>query len=125
MTDCGLIILCLNRSPSGNIPLFFLNIEDLMNKLRNRSKCTIVLGDFNINFGINNSTQKDKLLNLFTSYNLEATVANITMYGDGCETISHQMFINKQTCNSDVEVADKKHASVKYIEMRRIKKVAI
>ena len=71
------IIICIYRSPSGDIECFIEKLIEILDQLCTSSKYIIVCGDFNINFSVN-SNVSNNIKQLFSSYSLNSHVTGIT-----------------------------------------------
>lgn len=79
---CGVVIctdfseitvLSFYRAPAGKISIFLKQLESLLSHLFTKTKDIIILGDFNVNFLIDNMGRND-LSHLMNSFNLTALV---------------------------------------------------
>ena len=64
-----LIVLCVYRAPTGDINLFFKQLEMILSKIIQSHGTLVVCGDLNINF-LKNSNAASELLSLMNSRNL-------------------------------------------------------
>lgn len=71
------IIICIYRSPSGDIECFIEKLIVILDQLCTSSKYIIVCGDFNINFSVN-SNESNNIKQLLSSYSLTSHVTGIT-----------------------------------------------
>ena len=69
----NVIILCIYRSPGGNLVYFLDQLDSILNSLENLKTEFIICGDFNINY-IRVNNKKTQLENLLNMYNLTSTV---------------------------------------------------
>ena len=69
----NVIILCIYRSPGGNLVYFLDQLDSILNSLENLKTEFIICGDFNINY-IRVNNKKTQLENLLNMYNLIGTV---------------------------------------------------
>lgn len=67
------IVIVLYRSTSGDIAIFFRNLEYILGKLATEQKQIILVGDFNITFNTK-SNHREKLVNLCSAYNLSFAI---------------------------------------------------
>jgi exonuclease III len=87
-------ILCVCRSPSGNISYFLNSLESVLNQLFMNSINLIICGNFNINYLVNTNT-KLQLDSLLLSYDLYSTVDFPTRISNYSSTAIDNMFIDK------------------------------
>jgi exonuclease III len=69
----GIIVICIYRSPDGQIGTFFDKLEMLIQKLIEKHKTLILCGDWNINL-LQPSPHAKDLNYLFLRYNLKSIV---------------------------------------------------
>ena len=86
-------IMTIYRSPSGDFQYFINTLEMILNKIHNSFNDIILCGDFNINYYIN-STLKQSLDSLITSYGLSSIVTFPTRIQRNSCTIIDNIFIN-------------------------------
>lgn len=67
------IIIVLYRSPVGNLNTFETKLETILHNISNENKNIIITGDFNIDFS-KNSKQKQRLVNILTTFDLHLTI---------------------------------------------------
>lgn len=88
-----LTILCVYRSPSGNINNFISKLESVLFKLSKGTRKIILCGDFNINFLLNNN-DKMNLLDMLNTFNLRQTVTFPTRITTNTATLIDNIFVN-------------------------------
>uniref|UniRef100_A0A1Y1LAR2 Reverse transcriptase domain-containing protein n=1 Tax=Photinus pyralis TaxID=7054 RepID=A0A1Y1LAR2_PHOPY len=93
-----LIVVCVYRSPSGNINLFFECLYSLLDSIICLNSDVILCGDFNINL-LDNTTDKNEFVNLLTSYNLKATISTPTRVTSTTATLIDNVFTNLSSHN--------------------------
>jgi hypothetical protein len=54
LVDYGYIIVCIYRSPDGNLWIFLKNLELIMQKIQSRNKKFLLCGEWNLNFMLDN-----------------------------------------------------------------------
>ena len=86
-------IVTIYRSPSGDFQYFINTLEKILSKIHNNSNDIILCGDFNINYYIN-STFKQSLNSLVTSYGLSSIITFPTRIQKKSRTIIDNIFIN-------------------------------
>jgi exonuclease III len=69
----GIIVICIYRSPDGQIDTLFNKLEMIIKKLIEKHKTLILCGDWNINL-LQSSPHAKELNNLFVRYNLKSIV---------------------------------------------------
>ena len=70
-------IVCVYRSPSGNMDIFIKNIEIVLYKVTHMNRLVILCGDFNTNF-IGDDPAASTLEQIFLCYGLTAQVKGVT-----------------------------------------------
>nr|CAI5847735.1 unnamed protein product [Callosobruchus analis] len=102
VTEIGLVIISVYRPPSGNLEVFLEIIENILTLVSKHSN-VVVAGDFNIHFNYANS-QRDRLIDLFDSFNFFKTI-HVPTRGSNCLdnifiNFSHEYF--KASCDNPV-----------------------
>nr|CAI5862359.1 unnamed protein product [Callosobruchus analis] len=102
VTEIGLVIISVYRPPSGNLEVFLEIIENILTLVSKHSN-VVVAGDFNIHFNYANS-QRDRLIDLFDSFNFLKTI-HVPTRGSNCLdnifiNFSHEYF--KASCDNPV-----------------------
>ena len=69
----GIIVICIYRSPDGQIGTFFDKLEKIIQRLIEKHKTLILCGDWNINL-LQSSPHTKELNDLFLRYNLKSLV---------------------------------------------------
>ena len=90
-----LCIMSIYRSPTGDLQYFLNNLEKILSRIYKNFNDIILCGDININYHIN-STFKQSLDSLITSYGLSSIVTFPTRIQKESYTIIDNIFIN--TC---------------------------
>jgi hypothetical protein len=94
-----LCIMTIYRSLTGDFQYFISTIEKILNKIHNNSNDIILCGDFNIDYHINSSF-KQSLDSLITSYGLSSIVTFPTRIQKNSQTIIGNIFINTFKLNN-------------------------
>lgn len=81
----NIIIICIYRSPNGELNIFFDIINQILNKITQINKYIYIYGDFNINL-MNNTSAKKDFSNLIESYNLCFLITDPTRVTSRSET---------------------------------------
>ena len=99
----NLYILCLYRSPTGNIETFLIKLDSVLSQL-NINSVVILCGDFNIDIldKLNNNTQN--LLNLLFCYNISVLVDQPTRITCHSATAIDYVCSNIELDNVDCQV---------------------
>lgn len=77
ITSFNIIIICIYRSPSGNINMFFNIVSQLLDMVREGNKKIFIYGDFNIDI-LSNTVDKTAFCDLIKSYNFDFLINDIT-----------------------------------------------
>jgi hypothetical protein len=102
LTQFNTVIICVYRTPNSNIKIFIETMDITINKLLNKGKKIIILGDFNIDFlGNRVNLQLHTMLN---SYGLEAIVDVPTRIGARSQTAVDQIILSKRLWEHNFEV---------------------
>ncbi|KAG5887277.1 hypothetical protein JTB14_030455 [Gonioctena quinquepunctata] len=90
-----MIILCINRAPTGKLNVFFDILYDLITKLNNQylNHKIIISGNFNIDFKIDNDNKKE-FISLLEIFNLHITITTPTRITCYSETIIDNIITN-------------------------------
>ncbi|CAH0555186.1 unnamed protein product [Brassicogethes aeneus] len=88
------IIVCVYRSPNGNINVFINLINDLLENIKCENCYVIVCGDFNIDFGNNQNINNNLVCDLFSSFGLHSHVNENTRVGTNSATRIDNVFSN-------------------------------
>ncbi|KAJ8704333.1 hypothetical protein PYW08_013057 [Mythimna loreyi] len=91
----GQIFLCVYRPPASNLTFFLIIIEEILNKLIKDNKLVFVCGDLNIDLLVD-SSDKSKLLSLFSSFNLKCIFKEATRITPTSASCIDNIFTN---CN--------------------------
>lgn len=88
LATLNLTLICIYRSPQGDIDIFFEKLEQILTELYNKYHTgkIIITGDFNVNV-ISNSTHKTQLLNLISTFNIRCvfdTPSRVTAFSKTC-----------------------------------------
>jgi len=86
-------IMCIYRSPTGNIPYFVYQLELIQNKIYITSTKIIVCGDHNINY-FNDNSKKHLSDLLLASFKLFSTVKFPTRISNNSCTLIDNIYIN-------------------------------
>ena len=114
------MIVCLYRSPSGDISLFFEKLDSILNTIANVEKTNfIVCGDFNIDFQMESNHQKF-LRNLFSDYGGKSIVKQPTRVTMNSSSQIDNVFTNLRNCDSFVEDCTFSDHSVIYFEIKHV-----
>jgi hypothetical protein len=92
LPEYKLYIVCIYRSPDGQVDKFLDKLELVVQKLLMKDKMLILCGDWNIVFLHEGSNQKDLLLR----YNLVNTVHSPTRITKSTSTLIDVIIINKK-----------------------------
>lgn len=87
------IIICIYRTPDGNLKNFDKNLELLLNSFFDPNFTIVICGDRNIDFLVD-SNEKKNLLNITNSYNLIATVNSATRITKFSRTAPDQILVH-------------------------------
>ena len=87
-------VLCVYRSPTGNISYFLSALESILNQLYNNSTNIIMCGDININY-LDNTNNKQLLDALLASYGLQSIVTFPTRVKNYSSTAIDNFFIDR------------------------------
>jgi hypothetical protein len=77
LIDHNLLVVCIYRSPDGQIDIILKKLEYFLSKLTHKKNSLVLCGDWNINTFNDNRYQKD-LLGLLERYNMVSTVITPT-----------------------------------------------
>ena len=91
-----LSIVCIYRSPDGQLEEFLNKLEVVILKLLNKNKILILCGDWNIDLLREDNDKKD-LMDLLLRYNLVNTVKSPTRITPNTKTLLDVIVINKST----------------------------
>ena len=86
-------IVTIYRSPSGDFQYFVNSLEKTLSKIHNSTNDIILCGDFNINYSIN-STCKQSMDSLISSYGLSSIITFPTRIQNTTRTIIDNIFLN-------------------------------
>lgn len=86
------IVICVYRSPSGDVNFFLQNLFDLLDNVSDGRNKVIVCGDFNINFK-NNSNDAKATINMFAGFNLVPMVTEDTRVTADSSTLIDNVFV--------------------------------
>ena len=87
-------IVCIYRSPDGQLDKFLNKLELVIQKLLNKNKKLLLCGDWNIDFLPEDSDQKN-LTDLLLTYNLVNTVKSPTRMTSSAQILLDVIIINK------------------------------
>jgi exonuclease III len=93
-----IIILCIYRSPSGNVEQFIMQFEKILKYIYKPKFEIIACGDFNVNF-LENSSKLHQIIFLFQSYNLFQVVDFPTRITKDSSTAIDSIFLNYSRLN--------------------------
>lgn len=98
--NLNIFLISIYRAPNGDLHIFLKNLEIILDKLSKRTHYSIIIcGDININFlsTAYNIHEKDrnKLINLVRSYNLDAIIDTPTRQSKNTQTAIDQIFLDK------------------------------
>ncbi|XP_049766294.1 uncharacterized protein LOC126095559 [Schistocerca cancellata] len=88
-----LIIICIYRSPDGNLNDFCHQLEAALNTIKNFNKTVIICGDFNIDFQ-EISKDQQSLMTLLETYNIKATIDSPRIVTPTTSSTIDQILIN-------------------------------
>ena len=94
LVDYKLYIVCVYRSPDGQIDIFLNKLENLIRKLTTKKKSLLLCGDWNIDTLSAHRNQKD-LVNLLQRFNLVNTVIHPTRETTYTSSSIDVMIINR------------------------------
>ena len=86
-------IICVYRSPTGNIHYFVNQLELILNKIYKTSTKIIVCGDYNVNY-FNDDSTKHLSESLLASFRLFSTVKFPTRISNNSCTLTDNIYIN-------------------------------
>jgi len=87
LVDYVYIIVCIYSSPDSNFLIFKKkNLELIIQKIQPRNKKSLLCGDWNLNFMVNNKRLQE-LQNLLESYNMTNTVKSPTRITPSTESV--------------------------------------
>ena len=101
----NVVTICVYRSPSGDLDLFFSIVSDALNRLSDY-KQIIICGDFNVKFGTSDDPAV-KLCDLFSSHGFIRTISGATRLDNCLDNIFVNFSVNMfetelhDTCMSD------------------------
>jgi hypothetical protein len=95
LPEYKLLIVCIYRSPDGQVDKFLDKLESVVQKLLMKGKILILCGDWNIDLLHEGSYQKD-LTGLLLRYNLVNTVQSPTRISNSTSTLIDVIIINKK-----------------------------
>jgi hypothetical protein len=95
------VVVCVYRSPTGNLSYFLEQLELLLNRIYKLSSEIILCGDFNINYLYDNP-RKDELDSLLASFNLRSVINFPTRISSKSCTLIDNIFINNHLCDFSV-----------------------
>lgn len=90
----NLIILCVYRPPASKLLSFIFIMEEILNKLCRNIKEIHVCGDFNVDI-LTDSSDRNKLLSLFNSFNLNHIFNEPTRVTGTSSTCLDNVFSNR------------------------------
>jgi hypothetical protein len=92
--SCTIIIITVQRSPTGNIAYFLNNLEAALNQVYNNTVVIMLRGDFNVNY-LSDNQKKQALNSLLTKYSLYSTIDFPMRIHNNSHTRIDNIFINK------------------------------
>jgi exonuclease III len=98
-------IVCIYRSPDGQLNKFLNKLELVIQKLVNKNKTLLPCGYWNIDFLRENNDQKD-VTDLLLRYNLVNTVKSPTRITTSTNTLLDVIIINKKHCKKPATVIE-------------------
>lgn len=99
-----IIVIVVYRSPlSGNLNIFFRNLELMLTKLMRYNYKIILVGDFNINFNVQ-SDILDQMLDLCNSFDLSVKIYEYTRITQNSATCIDNIITNISEHNIEVGV---------------------
>lgn len=98
-----IIVICIYRSPNGNIDVFFQKLQECLDWAAKRKICNRVIigGDFNIDF-MQNNKQVSAIQEILLAYNFEIKIKQPTRITAHSATCIDNFFINFDS--GDVQV---------------------
>jgi hypothetical protein len=125
LSDLGIILACIYRSPDSDFDKFLSKLDILITKVHSKGKRLILCGDLNVNF-LQHSGKLEDLQNLLLMSNLTNTVKSLTRVVSHMETLTDIIIVNntydeKLTATLNVHYSDHL-AQVLYIKMKKLPK---
>lgn len=77
IVEYKIILVCIYRTPTANVKIFFKKLHLLLDKLKSFKKHIIITGDWNIDT-LKKSNMSDELIETLTSYNLDLHIKTPT-----------------------------------------------
>jgi hypothetical protein len=93
LLSCEICIVTIYRSPTGDFQYFIDNLKKILSMIYSNTMKIIICGDININYLID-STHKQLLDSLLTSYGLCSTVQFPTRIQNNSHSAIDNIFIN-------------------------------
>lgn len=98
-------VVCLYRSPSGNLATFTDYLFDLLDEVAHVDQAQIICGDFNVNF-LEKTEPTNSVISVFDCFNLIPCVFSPTRVSPTSSTLIDNIFVNnlkdKFVCTSEV-----------------------
>lgn len=87
------IIVCVYRAPSGNFPIFLVQLEKILSAIFKHTAEIIICGDFNVDY-LSNSPNKFQLDMLMKAFNLQSVIKFPTRIQGNSQTLIDNIFID-------------------------------
>jgi hypothetical protein len=94
----AIIVICIYRSPDGNIDTFLNKLELILQQLTVKCKTLMLCGEWNINF-FQTNLQTRELNNLLLRYNLKDVVNGPTRITKNTATLLDVVITNEKSIN--------------------------
>lgn len=89
-----IIIVCLCRSPNGNLNIFLNSLNDVLDILNCANNSVVICGDFNVDFNIASSVDTTQVCDLMSSFDLQSHVKENTRITASTATRIDNIFSN-------------------------------
>lgn len=96
------VIVCIYRSPQGNIEIFKNNLNGLLEQMHGKFELILLCGDWNINFNENNNVVVLSIVDLMGSFGLKCCINECTRVTAHSATLVDVVFSNIQGVNCKV-----------------------
>ena len=103
VSNINLYVLCIYRSPLGNVDVFFSKMETLLSRLPVKARL-ILCGDLNIDFSSTNCPNAQYLKNLLLSHGLQSHIDRPTRITKQSATMIDYMCSNIDDCEIQANV---------------------
>ena len=111
------VVVCIYRSPSGELSRFFTSFNDLLTELSERGLRVVVCGDFNIDLGAM-AEHSNTFKNIARSFNLTICVEEATRVTNSSSKIIDNILIDARSDIESCSTGESVFSDHKYIFLR-------